>query len=93
MIRHGGLNWLCGARWTSVSDEAFIDSIKSHVGPLRRCYTGLLRSDGGREKERERDGEGMQRVKGLGEGVGGGGKLAHREATVSLQEQHADTCI
>lgn len=72
MIRHGGLNWLCGARWTSVSDEAFIDSIKSHVGPLRRCYTGLLRSDGGREKERERDGEGMQRVKGLGEGVGGG---------------------
>ena len=29
---------------------------------------------------------------GYGEG-GGGYLLAHRQATVSLQEQHADTCI
>ncbi|TNN81184.1 hypothetical protein EYF80_008518 [Liparis tanakae] len=32
VIHRGGLDELCGARWRSISDDGFIDGIKSHIG-------------------------------------------------------------
>lgn len=64
--------------------------------PLWGCYAGCLAWLAGerereKERQRERDREWKQRAKGVGrvrEYTG-----TQREATVSLQEQHADTCI
>ena len=32
VIHRRGPDWLCGAQWKSISDDGFIDGIKSHIG-------------------------------------------------------------
>lgn len=63
----------------------FIDGIKSHIGLCGGAMLAAL--PGWQERE---TGSGSKGQRGWG---GFGGILAHREATVSLQGQHADTCI
>lgn len=72
VIHRGGPDWLCGAWWKSISDDGFIDGIKSHVG---LCGGAMLdvTLGGGRGRH-------WVKAKGRGGGVVFARKLAHRQA-------------